>query len=286
MKIYNHGIYDHVKIVEIPKKKIKKIDFALCKQATETLKSYYDRQTEKPDFLINGGIFNLADGATYFNYRDEGETISGWHWYTAGMGTVDGELKYGSIGSENWKDFVTAYPPLIVDGKIFRADYATELEGNKRRSILAYNDDTVFLIAVENPGMTFAEAQRVLLTMGVTYAIALDGGGSTKILQNGKSITSSLYNRAVDNVVAIYLKDIYRVQVGAWKNKLYASAYQLKVRSLPDGIKAGYSYARLVNVNGWWKVQVGAYSTVEAAQRVAADLASLGVTDTYITKKD
>jgi exopolysaccharide biosynthesis protein len=49
--------------------------------------------------------------------------------------------------------------------------------------------------------------------MNINYALNLDGGGSTKILENGKSITSSLYNRPVDNVIAIYLKPktIYRV---------------------------------------------------------------------------
>lgn len=287
MKIYNHGIYDYVTVVEIPKKEIKKIDFAMCKQPTETLKSFYDRQTTKPDIVMNGGIFNLPDGKTYFNYRDEGETISGWHWYTAGMGTVDGELKYGGISTEKWSDFVSAYPPLIVDGKIHLIEYAKELDGKKRRSILAYNADTVFMLAVESPGMTFIEAQRLLLALGVTHAIALDGGGSTKILHDGKSITSSLYNRAVDNVVAVYLKEPpHRVQVGAWKTKLYATAYQLKIRAFPDPLIAGYKNARCVQRDGWWKVQVGAYSTRAQAEKVEAHLHSLGVTDTLITQKD
>ena len=285
MKVYKHGTYDYITIVEIPKKKIKKIDFALCKQPKETLKSFYDRQEKKPDFIINGGIFHLADGQTYFNYRDEGETISGWHWYTAGMGIADGELKYGGISTEKWTDFVSAYPPLIVDGKALPIEYANELDGNKRRSILAYNADTVFLIAVGLPGLPYNTIQKVLLVMGVDYAIALDGGGSTKILQDGKSITSTLYNRPVDNVVAVWLKDLKRIQVGAWKNKLYATAMLLKVRALPDPIKAGYKNARLVYVDGWWKVQVGAFYDDAGVQRVVNDLATHGITGTYITKE-
>ena len=285
MKVYKHGVYDFVTVVEIPKKEIKKIDFAMCKQPTETLKSFYDRQTTKPDIVMNGGIFNLPDGKTYFNYLDNNETISGWHWYTAGMGIVDGELKYGALSSEKWVDFVSAYPPLIAEGKILPIEYATELDGKKRRSVLAYNADTVFLLAVESPGMTFVEVQRVLLTLGVTYAIGLDGGGSTKILQDGKSITSSLYNRAVDNVVAFWLKELKRIQVGAWKNKLYATAFLLKIRALPDPIKAGYKNARLVNVNGWWKVQVGAFYDDAGVQRVVDDLAANGIIDVYIVRE-
>jgi hypothetical protein len=95
------------------------------------------------------------------------------------------------------------------------------------------------MLAVESPGMTFAEVQRVLLDLNVTHAIALDGGGSTKILQDGKSITSTLYNRAVDNVVAVFLKKLFRVQVGAFTNYLYALAMLAKIRALPDNIGAG-----------------------------------------------
>ena len=285
MKVYKHGIYDFVTVVEIPKKQIKKIDFALCRQPSETLKSYYDRQEKKPDFVINGGIFNLPDGKTYFNYLDEGETISGWHWYTAGMGIADGELKYGALSSEKWTDFVSGYPPLIADGKALPITYATELNCKARRSVLAYNADTVFLIAVESPGMKFEAVQEVLLTMGVTHAIALDGGGSTKILQDGKSITSTLYNRAVDNVVAVWLKELKRIQVGAWRNKLYATAMLLKIRALPDPIKAGYKNARLVNINGWWKVQVGAFYDDAGVQRVVDDLAANGIIDVYIVRE-
>jgi exopolysaccharide biosynthesis protein len=49
--------------------------------------------------------------------------------------------------------------------------------------------------------------------MNIDYAINLDGGGSTKILKDGKSLTSILYNRSVDNVIAFWLKNkpIYRV---------------------------------------------------------------------------
>lgn len=285
MKVYKHGIYDYITIVELPKKEIKKIDFALCKQPTETLKSFYDRQTEKPDFLMNGGIFHLADGATYYNYRDEGKDISGWHWYTAGMGIVGGELKYGGISTEKWNDFVSAYPPLIEDGKALPITYALDIAGKKRRSIVAYNADTVFLIAVEGAGMTFQAVQEVLLAMNVTHAINLDGGGSTKILQDGKSITSTLYNRAVDNVVAVYLKELKRIQLGAWKNKLYATAMLVKIRLLPDPIKAGYKNARLVKVDDWWKVQVGAFYEDAGVQRVVNDLATHGITDVYITRE-
>lgn len=279
MKVYKHGIYDYITIVEIPKTKIKKIDFALCKQPKETLKSYYDRQSEKPDFLMNGGFFTMSNGKTCFNFIDEGADIVSGHWHELGMGIVDeNTLVYGNINTRSdWRDFVAAYPTLIENGKAVPITYATEINYKARRSVLAYDNNHVLLIAIESPGMTFGEVQGVLLAMGVTHAINLDGGGSTKILQNGKSITSISYNRAVDNVVSVYLKKLYRVQVGAFSKMDYAISMLAEIRDLPDTVGAGYKNAYVRKIGNYWKVQVGAFSKVENAQKVLNDLNDKGL---------
>ena len=206
-----------------------------------------------------------------------------------GMGIVDGELKYGNVSAEKWKDFVSAYPPLVAEGKALPITFATENGGKKKRKVLAYNDSTVFLIEIWTPGMRFGEMQDMLIEMGVTYAINLDGGESTLTLEDGVEVNSpaGTYRRPVDNVVAIYLKDLKRIQVGAWKkNKLYAIAMQARIRLLPDPIKAGYKKARLVYVDGWWKVQVGAFYDDEGVQRVVDDLATHGITDVFIQREE
>lgn len=264
-------------IVEIPKSKISRINFSLCKQPTETLKSFYDRQTEKPDFIMNGGFFSMSNGKTCFSYIDEGKDLSASLSYTVGMGiTYDNQLVYGGIKDYQWKDFISAYPPLIENGKVCPISFATEINYKARRSVLAYNDTTVFLIAVESNGMTFKAVQDLLLTLNVTYAINLDGGGSTKILQNGKSITSSIYNRAVDNVITVYLNKLYRVQVGAFSSVANATALQSKIRALPDSIGAGYKNAYVRKIGNYHKVQVGAFSKEANAQKVLADLKAKG----------
>jgi hypothetical protein len=88
--------------------------------------------------------------------------------------------------------------------------------------------------------------------MNIDYALNLDGGGSTKILENGKSITSSLYNRAVDNVIAIYLKPktIYRVQIGAFSLKARAEALLKKIQALGGNYRNAY----VRKDGGCWKV--------------------------------
>jgi cell division septation protein DedD len=118
--------------------------------------------------------------------------------------------------------------------------------------------------------------------MGVTYAINLDGGGSTKILQKGKSITSAVYNRAVDNVLAVYLKKLYRVQCGAFSKQINAMSLRTKIRDLPDDIGAGYKNAYVRKIDNYYKVQVGAFSNRLNAQMVLNDLKDKGL-DAFIT---
>ena len=55
--------------------------------------------------------------------------------------------------------------------------------------------------------MNFSQIQTFLLELGLKYAINLDGGGSTKMLHYGKSVTKDATNRPVDNVLAIYLDE-------------------------------------------------------------------------------
>ena len=43
---------------------------------------------------------------------------------------------------------------------------ANELNYRARRSIIGYNNDTVFLIVIDNPGATYAEAAKIALNAG------------------------------------------------------------------------------------------------------------------------
>ena len=235
-----HYPENYITVIEIPKSEIEKIDFALCKQPRQTLRAFYDDCKTKPDIICNGGFFNMSDGTTVFNFKDGGKTITNNPQYRWGIGIVDGELKFGCVDNEKFDDFVSAYPPLVEEGKAISITYAKELNYKARRTILGYNKDTVFIVAVDLPGMCFSEMQKFMLNLGCTFAINLDGGGSTKVLnKDGDSITSTLYNRAVDNVVAVYLrkqKTLYKVQVGAFSKK--ENAERLKTELKEKGYDA------------------------------------------------
>ena len=290
MEIFTPEKYKAAKIVRLKKSEISRLDFALCEHPTETLKHFYDRQDRKPDLLMNGGFFCMADGETCFTYMDEKKMTSFDPTRVMGIGIVDDRnLVYGRITNRtDYRDFISAYPVLIEHGKAVPITDAKEVDGNARRSILAYDNSYIYMIAVELPGMKFAECQQMLLDLKVEYGIGLDGGGSTKILHKGKSVTSVLHNRKVDNVIAVYLKDtdetpapeeprtIYRIQVGAFSKIDNANAFGDLIRKLPDKIGANYAAAYVRQIGGLYKVQVGAYSFRENAVNVVADLSKYG----------
>lgn len=279
-------------VVKIKKGEIDKIDFVRCAEPRETLASFYNRQTRKPDILSNGGFFAMSTGNPVFNFKDENQVIANDATHRWGMGIVgENELKYGCVDyNPNFRDFLSGHPILLDDGRKCSYDYAKELNYSARRTVLGYDDEYVYLVAIDGNGMNFPKLQNYLLSLGVKYAINLDGGGSTKILKDGKCITNNIYNRAVDNVVAIYLKKndgsgttdtaidrvIYRVQCGAFGSKANAEKLRDQIRVLDDTIGAGYKNAYVRQVASLWKVQIGAYSVKANAERVRDDLKGKG----------
>lgn len=85
---------------------------------------------------------------------------------------------------------------------------------NHPRSAIAYHPDGFLVFFVcegrnktpNTPGMTLKEVADILLAIGCTEAINLDGGGSSCMLVNGKEtiIPSDGKQRAIPNIVAIY----------------------------------------------------------------------------------
>ena len=298
MKIYKHVNNADITVVEFEKSELSKIHFALCQQPRETLSSFYKRQTIKPDVICNGGLFNMADGVTMFEYRTNDKAISTTVKYKIGMGInrATGELEYGNIDEGKFIDFISGYPPLVCNGVRVVTDIAKELDYKARRTALGYNANKIFLVAVEGRGLTFTGLTNIMLGLHCTYAINLDGGGSTKILVKGESITSENYNRAVDNVICFYRKTtinpieepvkkvLYTVQVGAFKSQTNCLALVDRIKRLEDTIGAGYKNAYCKLINGLYKCQVGAFSKKANAQKVVDDLRAKGY-NAFIAEK-
>lgn len=201
-------INPYTTIYHLPKTEYE-VDFATCKEPKETLSSFYNRQSRKPELLINGGLFVMATGKPIANYRDEriDKAISSGYIY--GMGVNDkGEMVTGSCKT-NFKDFISGYPCLVSNGKAEKITYAKELDGRHPRTVIGYNDTDYLVMIVDGrtnsaKGATFAELQSWLIGQGAKFAINLDGGGSTRCIYKGTLANKPTENRAVDNVVCFY----------------------------------------------------------------------------------
>lgn len=205
MRIYYYQNQKYIIVAEIDKDEAYRLDFATCKEPRETLQSFYDRQSTKPTLLVNAGFFNMSNGDPVFNFVDESKIEASSNQYKWGMGIKgDNELIYGNQFQHQWRDFMSGYPNLIDGGKKVVINFAKEINYKARRTILGYNKSKIFVVCVEDPGITFDIAQSILLDLGCEYAINLDGGGSTNMLINGIKKTKDPYNRAVDNVFAVY----------------------------------------------------------------------------------
>jgi len=201
----------YITVVRLDKDKYT-FDFASCAEPKETLGAFYNRQEKKPDFLINGGFFRLADGKPVYNFRDENTDLSTHSFWQGGFGINGlGEMVYG-LASYRFRDFLSGYPVLAAEGKNVRGGYAREIDGAHPRSALGLAAGHYFIVAADGrgpgrPGMTLDGLADFMISLGCTYAINLDGGGSTRLLRGGEVLNRPTEDRAVDNVVCAYRRE-------------------------------------------------------------------------------
>ena len=207
MKIYSPTGKSYVHIVEIPRNEIDEISVEQCAQPRETLKSFYNRQTKKPDVLINGGLFGMNNGISCFGLIVDGKIVANDGKRIYGMGVIgSSDVSFGKIDEKKWKSWISGYPILIENGKKTTITDALELDYKARRSIWGISSKNIYLVTVDFPGMNFKDMQDLMFDIGCSEAINLDGGGSTRCLVDGDTITNGLENRAVDNIICVYLK--------------------------------------------------------------------------------
>lgn len=208
MELYEPTNKKYVHIVKISKKEIDKIGIEIGQQPRETLQSFYDRQAKKPNLVTNLGLFGMnSAGLPCFSLVSNHQQYAYDGLRTEGFGITDSnELLYGRHKERDWKDFCSAYPMLIKDGKKTIITYATELAYKTRRTCIGYDANYIYIICVDSPGMTYDELQNLGLSLGLSFMLNADGGGSSRMIYDGKTITHGLENRAVDNMLVIYLK--------------------------------------------------------------------------------
>ena len=210
-KEYTTTKNDNVQVTIVPYANINEVGFAQCNQPTETVESWYNRQEDKPQIVTNGGLFNMSSGTNILSFIDEGKEQNYSNGFE-GMGITNSNsalLKPGFDKDFGWRDFMSAYPVLVRDGKaVEEYDKGTELNYNAARTAVGVraNGDLIIL-TVDKPGMKFDEMANIFVENGAWFAMNMDGGGSVYKMEFDKVTNTPTEKRAVDNVFYVKLKE-------------------------------------------------------------------------------
>ena len=211
-EIIDTTLADNVYVTEIPYQSIREIGFAQCKQPTETVESWYNRQDDKPQIVVNGGLFNMGNGTNIQSFIENG-IEQNYQNNFEGLGTKKDNLAHLVFGIDkdgDWYDFMSAYPVLVREGVAATSfDKANEINYNAARTALGVNKNgDVIILTVDKPGATLNKLAVMMADQGAYYAINLDGGGSVYKLRFGQVANSPTEKRMIDNVFYVKLKEI------------------------------------------------------------------------------
>lgn len=203
-------VNEYTQLDIIPYDSIQEVRFCKLAEPTEMLEHYYDRAENKPNIMVNGGLFDMKTGHNVMSFVSMYEEQNYKNGFM-GMGTTCYKaqtLQYGKDNSREWRDFMTAYPMLVIDGKANK-DYGNAKSLNYRTARTAVGvteTGNILVLTVDKPGMTFEQMTAIFLQYHAVYAMNLDGGGSVRKLHNGKVVNNPSENRKVDSAFCVYLK--------------------------------------------------------------------------------
>ena len=225
------------RIAKIPFSRIVKIGVWSNQTAKTTMSSIYNTLKNtypgKEVYIINGGFFCMTSAMTPCWGVKAGGRIWSDGWSSTCFIAMNGkEIKFFPAGMNsipiNYTDGLSGYPALIENGKKSPA-YHEEPDGksDRGRSMLGYTKDHLIISCVSDVSgtsdFTLREELNFMLAQGCTYAINLDGGGSSQCNFDGLQITSS---RRVNNfvyVIANYDTSNPKKAVQIWLNQTYNS---------------------------------------------------------------
>ncbi|WP_352404551.1 phosphodiester glycosidase family protein [Sporanaerobacter acetigenes] len=204
-------------VIKVPKKSIEKV--RVIDGKTKTMANVYKGLKDKPDFMINGGLYWMSKGKSYslnLLFRDGKQINAGIYSQFGFIGYKDNSYKFANYKySSDVLDILGGSPSLIVNGVIsidtkgFEKDKGI-INYRHPRSAIGESNTHFFLIAVDGrkngKGMTIKELANFMKGLGCINAINFDGGGSTRLMQGLKVLNNPLENRAVNNMIGVYLK--------------------------------------------------------------------------------
>lgn len=168
------------------------------------LKTWLDRQTNKPDILLNCSLYH-ANGKPIGTIIEDGKMVNNAGG-GFGFGTADGaSVGFGGPWDKAWKDYVTGYYGIVQQGKAVSKPWADGYVFDQKLSRIAFGQlkDGRYAVFTAN-GVNIDQ----LAVQGVQARFEslcnLDGGGSRALYWLGKWVHIS--TRTPYNAIAIWLE--------------------------------------------------------------------------------
>lgn len=166
------------------------------------------RYPNKEIYVANAGFFSMSNPwFPVFFLRVDGKDLAGDYTQGGAIGFKNNLIKYfkkGEYPNTTYPDVVSGYPALLENGvKASSFSYCID-NSDRGRTLLGFNDSSIVLSCIPDVAgtadFTLDESITYLKSQGCTYAINLDGGGSSQCIFNGETITSA---RLVNNFIYI-----------------------------------------------------------------------------------
>lgn len=196
---------------KIPFTRVVKMGIICNQNKRATLQTIYNelvaRYPGKEVYVSNCGFFAMCTNWTAcFGLKAAGTVwASNWNMPYIGIKN-DKEIEFCKSGTSvaPYTDAVSAYPVLLENGKKSSSFSHCIDNSNRGRTMLGFNGSQVVLSVIADTAgssdFTLDEELSYMQKQGCTYAINLDGGGSSQCNFNGSKITST---RKVHNLFYI-----------------------------------------------------------------------------------
>lgn len=184
----------------------------------KTAAAVFAELKEKPDYLINAGMYDMKSGLTVCDTIVDGVLLNGGNYTNKGFAWREKQPTLAPMTTDMARDngyayFIGGSPSLIWDGKLnIDGKGFTNYFLNTAKSLrigIGISDKEL-IICFPTATKTIGTFAGIMAAAGCRYAINLDGGGSTRVMQNVggklKQLSSNSENRANSTWLAIYLK--------------------------------------------------------------------------------
>lgn len=192
--------YKNLLLSPIPFSQIERVE--IVQLGGLTMNQWYNRQTDKPKYMLNASLWDNKGpiGTIWLGgelVRNEG---TGY-----GFGTHAGGFSFGDPWNTKWENYITGYPALIQSGNKTTISVDSYVQNSvNRRSAICKKGNTLYLVTGKNLKLNSFRNQ--LADYGMTEAINLDGGGSSRLLVDGVAINDPTDNRACKLAIAVWAK--------------------------------------------------------------------------------